>query len=73
VVQTGGTVTWTWNSGTTRHSVTYLTGPGALPTSSPTRDASGPNFNTTFTTVGRYTYHCSQHPTQMTGSVTVVH
>src|SRR3989442_4725869 len=23
VVQTGGTVTWTWNSGTTLHSVTY--------------------------------------------------
>jgi len=73
VVQTGGTVTWTWNSGTTRHSVTYLTAPGALPTSSPTQDASGPNFTTPFTTVGRYTYHCTEHPTLMTGSVTVVH
>ena len=73
VVQTGGTVTWTWNSGTTRHSVTYLTGPGALPPSSPTQDASGPNFTTPFTTVGRYTYHCTEHPTLMTGSVTVVH
>ena len=73
VVQTGGTVTWTWNSGTTRHSVTYLTGPGALPPSSPTQDASGPNFTTPFTTVGRYTYLCTQHPTLMTGSVTVVH
>ena len=72
-VQSGGTVTWTWNSGTTRHSVTYLTAPGALPTSSPTQDASGPTFSTTFTTVGRYTYHCTQHPTLMTGSVTVVH
>ncbi len=72
-VQTGGTVTWTWNSGTTLHSVTYLTAPGALPTSSPTQDASGPSFSTTFTTVGRYTYHCTQHPTLMTGSVTVVH
>ncbi len=72
-VRIGGTVTWTWNSGTTLHSVTYLTAPGALPTSSPTQDASGPPFSTTFTTVGRYTYHCTQHPTQMTGSVTVVH
>ena len=72
-VQTGGTVTWTWNSGTTLHSVTYLTAPGALPTSSPTQDASGPTFSTTFTTIGRYTYHCTQHPTLMTGSVTVVH
>jgi len=72
-VQIGGTVTWTWNSGTTLHSVTYLTAPGSLPTSSPTQDASGPTFSTTFTTVGRYTYHCTVHPTQMTGSVTVVH
>jgi plastocyanin len=72
-VQIGGTVTWTWNSGTTLHSVTYLTAPGALPTSSPTQDASGPTFSTTFTTVGRYTYHCTQHPTLMVGSVTVVH
>jgi plastocyanin len=72
-VQTGGTVTWTWNSGTTLHSVTYLTGPGTLPTSSPTQDASGPPFSTTFMTVGRYTYHCTEHPTLMTGSVTVVH
>ena len=72
-VQTGGTVTWTWNSGTTRHDVTYLTAPGALPTSSTTHDASGPTFSTTFTTIGRYTYHCTQHPTLMTGSVTVVH
>lgn len=72
-VQTGGTVTWTWNSGTTLHSVTYLTAPGALPTSSPTQAASGPTFSTTFTTVGRYTYHCTQHPTLMMGSVTVVH
>src|SRR6266568_1658490 len=72
-VQTGGTVTWTWNSGTTLHSVTYLTAPGALPTSSRTQDASGPPFSTTFTTVGHYTYRCHQHPTLMTGSVTVVH
>ncbi len=72
-VQTGGKVTWTWNSGTTLHNVTYLTAPGALPTSSPTQDASGPTFSTTFTTVGRYTYRCTQHPTLMTGSVTVVH
>ena len=72
-VQSGGTVTWTWNSGTTLHSVTYLTAPGALPTSSRTQDASGPPFSTTFTTVGHYTYRCTQHPTLMTGSVTVVH
>ena len=72
-VQTGGTVTWTWNSGTTQHNVTYTGGPTPLPSNSPTQDASGPPFSTTFTTVGTYTYHCTIHPTTMSGSVTVVH
>ncbi len=71
-VQTGGTVTWTWNSGTTPHNVTYTNGPTPLPSNSPTQDASGPTFSTTFTTVGTYTYHCTIH-SQMTGSITVVH
>ena len=71
-VQAGGTVTWTWNSGTTTHNVTYTGGPTPLPTSSPTQ-AGGTTFSTTFTMVGKYTYHCNIHPTQMTGSVTVVH
>jgi len=71
-VQAGGTVTWTWNSGTTTHNVTYTGGPTPLPTSSPTQ-AGGTTFSTTFTTLGKYTYHCNIHPTQMTGSVTVVH
>jgi len=72
-VQTGGTVTWTWNSGTTQHNVTYIGGPTPLPRNSPTQSASGPTFSTTFTTVGKYTYHCTIHPTTMSGSVTVVH
>ena len=72
-VQTGGTVTWTWNSGTTQHNVTYTGGPTPLPNNSPTQDASGPTFSTTFATVGTYTYHCTIHPTTMSGSVTVVH
>ena len=72
-VQTGGTVTWTWNSGTTQHNVTYTGGPTPLPSNSPTQDASGPTFSTTFATVGTYTYHCTIHPTTMSGSVTVVH
>jgi plastocyanin len=70
-VQIGGTVTWTWNSGTTQHNVTYTGGP-SVPTSS-SNQAGGTTFGTTFTTVGRYTYVCTIHPTQMTGSVTVVH
>ena len=71
-VQAGGTVTWTWNSGTTQHNVTYTGGPTPLPTNSPDQ-AGTATFSTTFTSVGKYTYHCRFHPTQMTGSVTVVH
>ena len=71
-VQTGGTVTWTWNSGTTGHNVTYTGGPTPLPDSSHTQSGTT-TFSTTFTTVGTYTYHCTIHPTQMSGSVTVVH
>jgi plastocyanin len=71
-VQVGGTVTWTWNSGTTQHNVTYTSGQTPLPTNSPSQ-AGTTTFSTTFTTVGKYTYHCTIHPTQMSGSVTVVH
>jgi plastocyanin len=70
-VRIGGTVTWTWNSGTTQHNVTYTGGP-SVPTSS-SNQAGGTTFSTTFTTIGRYTYMCTLHPAQMTGSVTVVH
>jgi plastocyanin len=70
VIQTGGTVTWTWG-GAVGHDVTYDGGPTPRPTNSPTQ-TTGTHQNT-ITAVGRYTYHCTQHPTQMTGSVTVVH
>src|SRR5882762_8290554 len=70
VIQTGGTVTWTWG-GAAPHNVTYDGGPTPLPPNSGTQ-ATGTHQNT-ITAVGRYTYHCTVHPTQMTGSVTVVH
>ena len=71
-VQTGGTVTWTWNRTATTHNVTYTDGPAPLPANSSDQGA-GTTFSTTFTTVGKYTYHCTIHPSQMTGSITVVH
>jgi plastocyanin len=71
-VQIGGRVIWTWNSGTTPHNITYTGGPTPLPTSS-SDQAGTTTFSTPFPTVGKYTYHCTIHPTQMTGSVTVVH
>ena len=70
VIQTGGTVTWTWN-GQNSHSVTYDGGPTPLPGSSTTKTSG--NFQSTITNVGQYTYHCVVHPGQMTGTVTVVH
>jgi plastocyanin len=71
VVQSGGTVTWTWNSGATEHTVTYTGGPTPLPTSSGLQSGTS-TFATTFTNVGTYTYHCTQHPTLMMGQVVVV-
>jgi plastocyanin len=70
IVQSGGMVTWTWNSGTTAHNVTYTSGPTPLPNSPD--QAGTTTFSTTFTDPGTYTYHCTLHP-QMTGSVQVLH
>jgi plastocyanin len=69
-VQVGGTVTWTWSAGATQHNVTYTNGPAQLPDSSGTRTAPA-SFSTTFTTPGRYSYHCTVHA-GMDGTVTVV-
>ena len=71
IVQAGGMVTWTWNSGTTQHNVTYVSGPTPLPANSPSQSGTT-TFSTTFAPVGTYTYHCTIHP-QMTGTVKVVH
>ena len=70
VVQSGSTVTWTWNDGTTPHNVTFLSGPTPRPADSGTM-SSGTHTGT-FTTVGTYGYHCTLHG-GMNGTVTVVH
>jgi len=71
IMQTGGTVTWTWNAGDITHDVAYDGGPTPLPANS-SPQTTGTHSNT-ITAVGRYTYHCNFHPGSMTGSVTVVH
>ncbi len=71
VVRIGGAVTWTWNSGTTPHNVTYSSGPAPLPANSPTQTG-GTTFSSTFAAIGTYAYHCTIH-LNMEGTVRVVH
>ena len=70
VVQTGGTVTWTWNDGID-HNVTFTSGPTPRPADSGTM-ATGTYSPPPFTTPGTYGYHCTIHG-GMDGTVTVVH
>ncbi len=66
VVQTGGTVTWTF-AGAVAHTVTFSGGPD-----SGTPQVSGTFGPVTFTPVGAESYFCKVH-SGMTGTVTVVH
>lgn len=69
-IAVGGTVTWTWASGSLSHSVQYLTAPGALPANSVVQSSG--TFQTTFTEAGTYTYDCSVHGTEMKGTIIVL-
>jgi plastocyanin len=73
-VAVGSTVQWSWNScsgdpyyGQTcvQHSVTFDDGS----TSSGLQDQG--TFSRQFTAAGTYTYHCSNHGTAMSGTITV--
>ncbi len=58
------TVTWTWNSGGTRHTVTFDDGERS--------DTMGSgSYTRTFTAPGSYRYHCAIHPVQMQGVITI--
>jgi plastocyanin len=71
VVQTGGTVTWTWNDSPTQHNLNFQsTDPTPHPAGSPTQ-ATGTQ-SSPFTTVGTYHFFCNIHP-GMTGTLIVVH
>jgi plastocyanin len=71
VVQTGGTVTWTWNDSPTAHNLNFQsTDPTPHPPGSPTQ-ATGTQTSP-FTTVGTYHFFCNIHP-GMTGTLNVVH
>lgn len=77
-VQVGGTVTWTHNDGTMRHTVTaddgsFDSSPSCNQPVTPLSDCmdQGDDFSATFTAPGEYTYHCKVH-TSMSGTVRVV-
>ncbi len=64
-IAVGGTVTWTWVSGT--HGV-QSTGTPSF-TTSPTQSSG--SYSYTFGTAGTYTYDCTVHGTLMTGQIVV--
>ena len=71
VVQTGGTVTWTWDDSPTVHNVNFAgTDPTPHPANSTTQATGTETF--TFTTVGTYHFNCNIHA-GMTGTLAVVH
>jgi plastocyanin len=63
VVPAGTTVTWTWNSGSTDHNVTFSDATSG-------DRAGGATYSRQFTTPGTFSYHCTLHA-GMTGSVVV--
>jgi len=73
VVQTGGTVTWTWNDGNAFHTLNFnANDPTPRPRDTPQQTSGSVAF--TFTTVGNYPFFCLIHQAQgMTGKLTVVH
>jgi plastocyanin len=72
VMQSGGTVTWTWSPGAFNHNVTYTGGPTPRPQDSARSLNSPATFSSTISVVGTYTYTCTNHA-GMSGTVTVVH
>src|SRR6266576_567057 len=69
-LQPGGMVTWTW-AGQNTHNLTFTGGPAPQPLNEGNH-GNGATAQRTITTVGRYTYTCTNH-FNMNGSVTVVH
>jgi plastocyanin len=68
-INAGETVTWTWGSGATSHSV-QSTGSPSFPSSS-ILSGSVATYSNTFDTPGTYSYDCVVHGTAMSGTVTV--
>jgi plastocyanin len=63
-IEDGTTITWTWNSGSTTHNVTFDDGPASA-------DQSGGQYERTFNDPGNFPYHCTIHGSGMSGTIVV--
>jgi plastocyanin len=63
-IATGTTITWTWNSGSTTHNVTFDDGPASA-------DQSSGQYERTFNNAGSFPYHCTIHGAGMSGTIVV--
>jgi plastocyanin len=68
-VAVGTTVTWTWMSGATSHSVQSEGSPSF--TSSAIQAGNGTTYSLAFTSPGTYAYDCAVHGEAMTGRIVV--
>jgi len=68
-IAVGGTVQFTWASGSISHSVSWTGGPTPLPMDSAIKTSG--TYIATFSTAGTYTYVCAVHGTAMQGQVIV--
>ena len=71
-IAVGGSVTWTWASGSLSHSVQFQTASAgdSLPSSSGVQSSG--TFKVTFHQAGTFTYDCSIHGSAMTGTIIVL-
>jgi plastocyanin len=70
-INVGDTVTWQNNATSTPHTATSTSAPSGGAFDSGTISAGGGMYTHTFTIAGTYNYHCTLHPTLMSGTITV--